>query len=44
VLSCENADGTEKMREMDNRKENKNSDKSGFLVKWIGKAASGEPF
>jgi hypothetical protein len=44
VLSCENADGTEKMREMDNRKENKNRDKSGFLVKWTGKTASGEPF
>jgi len=44
VLSCENADGTEKMREMDNRKENKNRDKSGFLVKRTGNTASGEPF
>jgi hypothetical protein len=44
VLSCENADGTEKMRKMDNRKENKNRDKSGLLFKWTGKTASGEPF
>jgi hypothetical protein len=43
VLSCENADGTEKMMEMESKKENNNRFKTGFLVKWTGKTASVKP-